>query len=161
MDNKLAIPEPLRKTVLARLHRAHPGQEAMMSASEYISWPLLSRQIVDTCEKFRKSTLYGKNLKPTKTFKTAKQLPYLSGPNQELQLDFAGPILDVKGNKTFLLVAFGRFSNIPSFLITKTTGAKTVVKFFDSYICIHGLPQSIRTDHRSGFKNDMVKHFFF
>ena len=35
VDNKLAIPEPLRKAVLARLHRSHPGQEAMMWASEY------------------------------------------------------------------------------------------------------------------------------
>ena len=30
VDNKLAIPEPPRKVVLARLHRSHPGQEAMM-----------------------------------------------------------------------------------------------------------------------------------
>ena len=36
IDNKLAIPEALRQAVLARLHRSHPGQEAMMSASEYI-----------------------------------------------------------------------------------------------------------------------------
>ena len=30
LDNKLAIPEPQRKAVLARLHRSHPEQEAMM-----------------------------------------------------------------------------------------------------------------------------------
>ena len=34
VDNRLAIPETLRQAVLARLHRSHPGQEAMMSASE-------------------------------------------------------------------------------------------------------------------------------
>ena len=32
IDNKLAIPEALRQAVLSRLHRSHPGQEAMMSA---------------------------------------------------------------------------------------------------------------------------------
>ena len=36
IDNKLAIPEALRQAVLARLHRSQPGQEALMSASEYI-----------------------------------------------------------------------------------------------------------------------------
>ena len=101
-DNKLAIPEALRQAVLARLHRSHPGQEAMMSASEYIWWPFLNRQIVETCEKCHECTLYGKNLKPVKTFHTAQPLPNLTGPNQKLQLDFAGPILDDKGPKIFL-----------------------------------------------------------
>ena len=101
IDNKLAIPEPLRQAVLSRLHRSHPGQEATMAASEYVWWPFLNRQIIETCEKCRKCTLFGKNLKPAKTFNTGQSLPSLSGPNQELQLDFAGPILDDKGSKVF------------------------------------------------------------
>ena len=124
INNKLTIPEPLRQAVLARLNRSHPGQEAKMSASECIWWPFPNRQIVDTYEKCREGTLYGKILKPAKTFHTAQTLPNLSGPNQELQLDFAGPILDDKGSKIFLLVAIDRFSKFPSVLITKTTGAK-------------------------------------
>ena len=72
LDNKLAIPEILRQAVLARLHRSHPGQEAMMSASEYIWWPFLNRQIVETCDKCRECTLYGKNLKLVRTFHTAQ-----------------------------------------------------------------------------------------
>ena len=77
-----------------RLHRSHPGQEAMMSASEYIWWPFMNRQAIDTYEKCRECTLFGKTLKPTKAFKTANSLLVLSGPNQELQLDFAGSISD-------------------------------------------------------------------
>ena len=159
IDNKLAIPESLRQAVLTRLHRSHPGQEAMMTASEYLWWPFMIRQIIETCEKCRECTLFGKNLKPASTFNTAKSLPVLSGPNQELQLDFAGPILDEKGSKIFLLVAIDRFSKFPSVLISKTTGAKKVTKFLDSYIRIHGLPRSIRTDHGSGFKNNLVQEF--
>ena len=159
IDNKLAIPEVLRPAVLARLHRSHPGQEAMMSASEYIWWPFMNRQIVDTCERCRECTLYGKNLKPVKTFHTAQSLSLLTGPNQELQLDFAGPIVDDRGVKIFLLVAIDRFSKFPSVLITKTTGAKKVTKFLESYIRIHGLPHSIRTDHGSGFKNEKLQQF--
>ena len=159
IDNKLAIPEPLRQAVLARPHRSHPGQETMMSASVYIWWPFLNQQIVDTCEKRRECTLYGKNLKRAKNFHTAQTLPTLSGPNQELQLGFPGPILDDKGPKILLLVAIDRFSKFPSVLITKTAGAKKVTKFLASYIRIHGIPQSIRSDQGSGFKNDVVQHF--
>ena len=132
IDNKLAIPEALRQAVLARLHRSHPGQKAMMSASEYIWWPFSNRQIVKTCEKCRECTLNGKNLEPVKTFHTAQTLPNFSRPNQELQLDFAGPILDDKVAEIFLLVAIDRFSKFPSILFTKTTGAKKVTKFLES-----------------------------
>ena len=120
IDNKLAIPEPLRQAVLTRLHRSHPGQEAMMTASEYLWWPFMNRQIIETCEKCRECTLFGKNV-PASIFNTANSLPVLSGPNQELQLDFAGPILDEKWSKIFLLVAIDRFSKFPSVLISKTT----------------------------------------
>ena len=159
IDNKLAIPESLRQAVLTRLHRSHPGQEAMMTASEYLWWPFMNRQIIETFEKCRECTLFGKNFKPASTFNYAKPLHVLSGPNQELQLDFAGPILHEKVSKIFLLVAIDRFSKFPSVLISKTTGAKKVTKILDSYIRIHGLPRSIRTDHGSGFKNNLVQEF--
>ena len=159
VDNKLATPEPLRQAVLTRLHRSHHGQEAMMTASEYLWWPFMNRQIIETCEKCRECTLFGENLKPASSFNTAKSLPVLSTPNQELQLDFAGPLLDEKGSKIFLLVAIDRFSKFPSVLIFKTTGAKKVTKYLDSYIRIHDLPHSIRTDHGSGFKNSLVQEF--
>ena len=120
----------------------------------------MNLQIIETCEKCQECTLFGKNLKPASTFNTAKSLPVLSGPNQELQLDFAGPILEEKGSKIFLLVAIDRFSKFPSVLISKTTGAKKVTKFLDSYIPIHGFPHSIRTDHGSGFKNNLVQKFY-
>ena len=103
--------------------------------------------------------MYGKNLTPVKTFHTAQPLPNLTGPNQDLQLDLAGPILDDKGVKIFLLVAIDRFSKFPTVIITKITGAKKVTKFLESYIRIHGLPHSIRTDHGSGFKNDLLQQF--
>ena len=131
----------------------------MMTASEYLWWPFMNRQIIETCEKCRECTLFGKNHKPASTYNTAESLPVLSGPNQELQLDFAGPIIDEKGSKIFLLVAIDRFSKFPSVLISKTTGAKNVTKFLDSYIRVHGLPRSIRTDHGSGFNNHLVQEF--
>ena len=130
-----------------------------MPASGYIWWTFLNRQTFDTCENGRECTLCGKNLEPTKTINTAQSLPNLSGPNQELEPDFAGPVLDDTGNKTFFLVAIDRFWKFPSVLTAKTKGAKKVVKLLGSHICIHDISQSIRTDHGSGFKNDIVKQF--
>ena len=127
IDNKLAIPEPLRQAVLTRLHQSHPGQEVMMAASEYHWWPFMNHQIIETCEKCRERTLFGKNLKPASTFNTAQSLPVLSGPNQELQLDFVGQVLDEKGFKNFLLVAIDRFSKFPSVLFLKPLGLRRLL----------------------------------
>ena len=90
MDIKLAIPEQLRSANLARLHRSHPGQAAMMDASEYIWWPFLNRQIVSVCEKFPECTLFGKNIKTSAIYKSAKTLPLLSAPNEKHRIAFAG-----------------------------------------------------------------------
>ena len=63
IDNKLAIPEQLRSAILTRFHRSHPGQAAMMDASEYIWWPFLNRHFVNVCENCPECTLFGKNSK--------------------------------------------------------------------------------------------------
>ena len=64
----------------------------------------------------------------------------------------------IKGLRSFFLVAIHRFSKFPSALISITTGAKKVTKLLESYIRIHGLPHSIRTDHDSCFKNNLVQY---
>ena len=71
LDNKLAIPEQLRSAILSRLHRSHPGQAAMMDASDYIWWPFLNRQIVNVCEKCPECTLFGKNIRTSVTYNSA------------------------------------------------------------------------------------------
>ena len=131
----------------------------MMDASEYIWWPFLKRQIVNVCEKCPECTLFGKNIKTSAIYNSTKPLPPLSNPNQELQLDFAGPLIDDKNGKIYILGAIDRFSKFPSVMSTKTTSAKKIVKFLRSYIRNHGIPESIRTDHGSGFNSDVVKEF--
>ena len=157
IDNKLAIPEQLRSAILIRLHRSNPGQAAMMDASEYIWWPFLNRQIVYVCEKSPECTLFRKNIKTSATYNSAKPLPPLSAPNQELQL--AGPLIDNKKGKIYILVAIDRFSKFPLVMLTKTTSAKKIVKILRSYIRNLGIPESIRTDHGSGFNSEIVKEF--
>ena len=43
-------------------------------------------------------------------------------------------------------------------MLTKTS-AKKIIKFLRSYVRSHGIPVSIRTDHGSGFKCEVVKEF--
>ena len=159
IDNKLAIPFKLQSAILTRLHRSHPGQQAMIEAAEYIWWPYMNRQIVEKRQGCMECTKFGKNLKSSKTFNCSLQLPPLFAPNDERQLDLAGPLQDEKEKKVFISVAVDWFSKLPSALLTKNNGSKKVAEFLEAYLRIHGIPKSIRTDHGSGFKNTLLKEF--
>ena len=158
-NNRLAVPVQLRQAVLKRIHRGHPGHEAMLGVSQYLWWPHMNKYIVNLAEECRSCTRYGKNVKYLISKNASKPLPLLTQPGQEVQLDYAGPIENQKGKKIYLLVAIDRFSKFPSVKVTKSTSGKCTVKFLRSYIDTHGVPESIRSDHFSGFKGKTLKKF--
>ena len=132
LDNltKLFDRSQLRQAVLKRIHRGHPGQEAMLDVSKYLWWPHMHKDIVNLAEECRSCTRYGKNAKYIISKNATKPLPLLRQPGQEVQLDYAGPLEDYKGKKTYLLVAVDRYSKFPSVKITKSTGEKCRRNFF-------------------------------
>ena len=132
VDNRIAIPMCLRKPLLSRLHRSHAGQLAVVDAAQYIWWPRMHRDIVQLCKDCPQCTKFGKNLKANASFNSSKPLPLLSGPNEELQLNYAGPLLDSFGNIIYILVAINRYSKYPSAMITRSTGGRKIIKFLKS-----------------------------
>ena len=159
VENRLAVPEKLRQAVLRRLHQGNPGQEAMLEVFNYLWWPHMHKDIVNMAEECRSCTRYGKNAEYLIPKNSAKPLPLLTQPGQELQLDHAGPLEDHKGKKIYLLVAIDRYSKFPSVKDTKSTGGKSTIKFLRTYIDTHGIPESIKTDQFSGFKGKSMKKF--
>ena len=107
-----------------------------------------------------KCTKFGKNLMSSQTFNSLLPLPPLVAPNEELQLDFTGPLLDEKTRKVSFLVAVDRFSKFQSALLTKTN------RFYKGSYIFRGLytypwHTKIYThgDHGSGFKSALLKEF--
>ena len=160
LDNRLVIPACLRSTMLNRLHEAHPGQFAMKSlATQYIWWPKIYREIQVHGENCIECVKAGKNLKPLINHNTLGKLPTVEEPNQEMELDFAGPLPLVWGTKKYILVCVDRFSKFPSAQITSSTSAKSIINFLSKYIALHGIPRTIRTDQGSGFISQEVREF--
>ena len=146
VDDRLAVPDKLRQALLRRLQQGHPGQEAILEVSNYLWWPHMHKDIVNMTEECRSCTRYGKNTKYIIPKNSAKPLPLLTQPGQELQSDYAGPLEDHKGKKIFLLVAIDRYSKFPSVEITKSTGGKSTMKFLRTYIDTQGISESTKTD---------------
>ena len=85
--------------------------------------------------------------------------PPLLEPNEELNLDFAGPLDSYSGSNKYILFCIDRVSKFPSPKITSSTSSKTVIEFLQVYTFLHGIPYSIRVDHASCFTSQDFKLF--
>ena len=106
-NDKIVIPEAMRTTYIAMLHQGHPSADMMDQSSTAFWWPGLHREIRE---------------KTTQLPSTEKNNPeILSEPNQEIQLDLAGPMKSKTPGDVYILVADDRFSKWPTAQICKNT----------------------------------------
>ena len=77
-------------------------------------------------------------------------LPPVEKTNQEIQLDFIGPIR-FKHRRFYILLSKDRYSRLPAACICEAPTGKTAKNFLEQYITLNGLPQTIRTDKGTAF----------
>ena len=127
----------------------------MIRLANLIWFPQIHRTIALRAENCKQCLDQGKNLKPITTKSELGTLPKLSEPNEELQIDFAGPIVDTKNNNNehYILAAVDRFSRYPSALVHTNCDTQTAIEFLNQYCKFHGIPRSIRCDQAQAFKS--------
>ena len=95
----------------------------------------------------------GKNFKPIITKNNLGILPNLVEPNEEIQLDFAGPIPYKDNTKNnYILVSVDRLSRFPHAETFNNCDTNTAIEYLESYCKLHGIPRSIRCDQAQAFK---------
>ena len=152
MDGKLVIPFTLRNAMFKTLHETHPVQIGMKYLAQYIWWPHINRQIYFHGINCSECTKTSKNLRSIIPNSQISELPPLLEPNEELNLDFAGPLDSHWCTKNNTLLCIDRSK------ITTSSSSKTVIEFLQDYIFLHGIPY-IRVDHASCFTSQDFKLF--
>ena len=152
-DNKLVIPNKLKGMVLETIHNKHPGQAGMLALAQLIWYPHIHSDIVAQAQASRHCTEKGENLKPLISKSQVGKFPSLSEPNEEVQMNFAGPI-PFKDNalSNYILVTVNRLSRYPHAEVFNNCDSKTAIEYLDSYCKVHGIPRSIRCDQAQAFK---------
>ena len=159
MDEKVAIPNALKDALIDDLHASHPGSWGMICMAQHCWWPYMNRDLLVKAIECKSCTAIGKNLKsviPAKQFKA--HTPCIN-PNQEIQIDFAGPINNEKEHEIYILTCIDRFSKYPSAELVDNANASNVIKFLDKFIQIHGVPRSLRIDQARCLVGNQVKNF--
>ena len=102
----------MRTTIIAMLHQGHTFATKMDRLAEAFWWPGMHREIQEKAETCPSCRAAGKNnvtqIPPTEK----NNLEILTEPNQEIPMDFAGPIKT--SGDVYILVAIDCFSKWPT-----------------------------------------------
>ena len=99
-------------------------------------------------------TEFGKNRKSLIPNSDCTPLPPCSERNEEIQLDFGGPIFDGQGREVYFLACIYRFSKFPTLKLVSNANGPNIEKFLNKYITQHGIPRNIRLDQARCLKGN-------
>ena len=159
IDERVAIPHSIQDAVLENLHLTHPGSWGMITLGQYAFWPYMSREILNKAAQCKPCTDIGKTLKPVVPASKWKPLQTCTEPNEEIQIDFGGPITNEKDQDVYFLACIDRFSKFPTVEFFEKANGPNLLKFLDDYIHIHGVPRNIRLDQARCLIGNKVKTF--
>ena len=137
----------------------YPGQFGMKSLAENICWSHLFREIYYQGTNCIQCIKAGKNLKVILGTNRTEKLTILSEPNEEVDLDFSGPLDKNWGNSKYLFLCIDRFSNFPSAKLVNNNSASSILSFLSDYCHLQAFPKSIRVDHGSCFISNDFRNF--
>ena len=151
-DDKVVLPRDLRGMFLQTIHGNHEGVGKMLEKAKLCWWPGMDKDIKEKARNCVRCIQNGKNLKTKLTPKDLGKLRTLTGPNQELQIDFYGPFR-FQNKKKFLIVSIDRFTKWVNIKPVDFTGTKQVIKFLKQVFVDSGIPEVIKSDNATCFNS--------
>ena len=122
----------------------------MSGAAKLFRWPKLTKEIQNKCDECIPCKKTSESIKPQIPMSEINYLPPTDKLNEEIQLDFIGPI-KFKQQRFFILISIDRYSRWPAACICEAPNGKTAKTFLEQYILLNGIPQVIRTDKGTVF----------
>ena len=113
------------------LHKGHATINKMTAAAKPFWWPQLVRDIQQKCDECVSCKMAGKDIKPQLPMTENIYLPPVEKTNQEIQLDFIGPIR-FKHRRFYILLSIERYSRWPAACICEAPTGMTAISFWNS-----------------------------
>ena len=158
IEDKIIVPKNLRATIISLLHKGHPAINKMTLATRHFWWPWMTEANQKKWETCLPCKMSSKNIKPNLPSTATNSLPPLDNPNEEIQLDFIGPMTE-NNRRFYIFLSMNRYSKWPAASFCTSTDGKTAVKFLDQYIRLNGIPKTIRTDKTTAFTGRLFRDF--
>ena len=120
--------------MLQTIHSKHPGQAGIIGLARLIWYSHIHSEIFAQAQSCRHCIDKGKNLKPIIARNNLSKLSELSEPNEEIQMDFAGPIPFINNTQNnYILVTVDRLSRFPHAETFNNCDTNTAIEYLESY----------------------------
>ena len=159
IDDRIALPHAIKDAYVDAIHATHPGTWGMTDMATHAWWPYMHRDIATKTAKCNPCVKIGKNLKPIIPAKKWAPLKLCKVPNEEIQIDFGGPIYNEKNQEIYFLACIDRFSKFPTAEVFDRANADNILKFLQEYVLLHGIPRAIRFDQARCQTGHRIKTF--
>ena len=123
IEDKIIVPKNLRATVISLLHKGHPAINKSALAAQHFWWQRMTEAIQKKCESCLPCKMSSKNIKPNISNTEKNSLPPLNNPNEEIQLDFIGPITERKC-RFYILLSMDQYSKWPAGVFARLRTSK-------------------------------------
>ena len=157
-EDKIIVSLNLRTTVISLLHKGHPAINKMTLSAKHFWWPKLTEAIQRKCDNCIPCKHSGKSIEPNIPNTEQNSLPPLGAPNEEIKMDFIGPITN-QNCRFYILLSMDRYSKWPAASLCKTTDRETAIQFLEQYCNLNGIPKTIRTDKATAFTGRQFRNF--
>ena len=157
-EDKFIVPKNLRTRIISLLHKGQTAINKMSMTGRHFWWPRITEAIQKQCSNCVPCEMAGKSIKPNIQSTEKNQLPPLNKPNEEIQLDFIGPITE-KNRRLYFLLSMDRFSKWPAASFCKSAESQTAVEFLEQYVILNGIPKTIGTDKAAAFTSRSCREF--
>ena len=159
IDDRIALPHTIKDAYVDAIHATHPGTWGMTDMASHAWWPYMHRDLATKTAKCNPCVKIGKNLKSIIPTNKWAPLRLCKVPNEEIQIDFGGPIYNEKNQEVYFLACIDRFSKFPSAEVFENANADNILKFLQEYVLLHGIPRAIRLDQARCQTGQRIKTF--
>ncbi|TNC94059.1 MAG: hypothetical protein FD121_1631, partial [Gallionellaceae bacterium] len=153
---RILVPFDSRKTVIANAHdqSGHYGRKKTLRLlHERFWWPQAERDVklyVRMCDLCQRSKKFGFKKAPMQLFE-------VGSPNQVVAIDLVGPLNRTARQHRYVLTMIDHFTRTVAFGASSScTAEKAIEMFFDRWVSVYGMPESIHSDQGTHFENTIM-----
>ena len=144
INDQITMPNSIKDAYVEPIHATRPGSWGMTDMAVHACWPYMHRDIITQTAKYNPCLKIGKNLKSIILSSKWAPLKLCKVQNEEIQIDFGGPIYNENSQKIYFLACIGRFSEFPTAEVFDRANAEDILKFLQEYVLLQGVPRTIR-----------------
>lgn len=149
--NRVVVPTPGRKSILAELHETHPGVSRMKSLARcYIWWPQIDTEI----ERLVQSCTVCQQSRPSPAAAPLHPWVWPAAPWSRLHIDYAGPL----HGHMFMVLADAHSKWLEVVMMNSITSSKTIEQLRILF-ATHGIPHKIVTNNGPSFISREFKEY--